>query len=196
VHLHCRLVAFQLGNFINMGTFYSHYEKHQQTCNAQELMDIRSKSQSADSRTFGGNRRYLTAPLYADFEHDRNVLKLRFAAQCRSNGQGQGQNQVESYAVTLLVRYESIRRIIVDPNVQVSATERGKRLYLFINFAPDVRRLSKNNKRTETDGNRWVFWHDDVRDDRNTAPSAVALRECPVLSLEFPADEVGRSRRF
>uniref|UniRef100_A0A914X2Y9 RNA-dependent RNA polymerase n=1 Tax=Plectus sambesii TaxID=2011161 RepID=A0A914X2Y9_9BILA len=174
VHKECRLVAFQLGNFINTGTFYSHYEKDENSSDGRVLREMRRPPHTRREGGFGGERRQQPG-LYADFEHDRNTLKIRFAALQRYNGQD------EWYIVTLMVRYESIRRIVVDP---CSPTHRNKHLYLFLNYPPDVRRLN-NKHRYDSDGSRWIFWHDKLRDDRNSL-SALALKECPVLSLEFP----------
>lgn len=193
-------MAFHLGNFINMGTFYSHYEKHERTCDIRGLMDARSKLERddrSDEKLFGGRsggrqqQPPPPPPLNVNFEHDRNVFRVRFAAQQRFNG------QLEWYVVTLAVRYESIRRIVVDPYIRLSPTDHNKRLYLFINYPPQVHRLEYSrekarNRRYDSDGDRWTFWHDDLQNNWRNAPSALALKDCPVLALQFPGENAVR----
>uniref|UniRef100_A0A914WKM5 RNA-dependent RNA polymerase n=1 Tax=Plectus sambesii TaxID=2011161 RepID=A0A914WKM5_9BILA len=167
-HMMRCLLAFELGNFINQGTFFVHYEKQISMCDLKSLIKLR--------------RQPLLHGLFVDFEHDHNSFTIQFATKKYKINVG-----LLDYGVKIVVRYEWIQRIVVDPKCVDSDGTRAMRVYLQLSGVPRVYHYSGKHIFV-SNGYRSVEWHDKRMTDGRyeNRPSQTALRECPILSLVFP----------
>uniref|UniRef100_A0A915PSQ2 Probable cytosolic iron-sulfur protein assembly protein CIAO1 homolog n=1 Tax=Setaria digitata TaxID=48799 RepID=A0A915PSQ2_9BILA len=173
------------GNLLDPGTFYSHF-----TRNIPEQMD-ETKFAEYIRLLSKLSVRYVHTPMYADFEHDRNIFTVRFSVldgyKPRESANIEKVAEGSVYAVK--VRYTSLRRILVDTKAQCEGTH-VTRIYFHLNYPPEIRRFRQKlstfrEQKMDLVSERFRYYpeSDDHKSDGNMA--ITAINDSPVFCLQF-----------
>ncbi|KAL3986130.1 RNA dependent RNA polymerase family protein [Acanthocheilonema viteae] len=177
------------GNLLDSGTFCSHFTREipERTNEAKLAEYIKVLANLSSNEVHN--------PMYVDFEHDRNILTVRFAVlggyRTREMGKSNNEKLVEGFMFTLKVHYTSLRRILVDTKVLVD-TNQGTcvtRIYFHLNYPPEIRRFRQKmnvqrGSKVEMTSDRFRYYPEtDCSKDNSFA--IAAINDSPIFCLQF-----------
>uniref|UniRef100_A0A915C5Y6 RNA-directed RNA polymerase n=2 Tax=Parascaris univalens TaxID=6257 RepID=A0A915C5Y6_PARUN len=192
-HLGIALCAVHFGNLVSNGLYLAHFTRH-----ALVGTDIEQSRCLEVFRALKGH--HIKSPMIVDFEHDRDVFVVRFAIldggfrpknEDRSDDRGKQKSvSVSTFlpgsAISVKVRYISIRRIVVDTIATTHDGVPSTHVYFQLNYPPEIRKFQKKpgdgDEKLYSEGNRWRTIpedNDDVRDNCS------AINDSPTLCLQF-----------
>uniref|UniRef100_A0A0N5A9G0 RNA-dependent RNA polymerase n=1 Tax=Syphacia muris TaxID=451379 RepID=A0A0N5A9G0_9BILA len=166
------LLALSFGNLRETGFFLSHFVRHP----------------TSNDRLVSANYLLGEDAMFVDFEHDRGIFTVVFAAYGEKPFIHWGREEKEGIPNTLgclyaiRVKYESIRRIIVD-TCPKSKGQPALRMYFLLNYPPEIKRLPPvifNRNLHSGDRKRSIPQYEGDRRD-----NCAVINECPMLLLEF-----------
>uniref|UniRef100_A0A1I8APC3 RNA-directed RNA polymerase n=1 Tax=Steinernema glaseri TaxID=37863 RepID=A0A1I8APC3_9BILA len=152
---------FCLGNLMNPFNFINHFKLSEENVN----LELLNECEKSKNNTNG---------ILVDFEHDRNLLKVRFGYATKPS---KASSEWQEAVVYIHVPYGAIRRIIVDWDNVNELTVEGCKIYLHLNWPVEIKK-SKKKDRGWQHTERFLSW------DRNTVPPK-AISDCPVLMVAF-----------
>ncbi|TKR76880.1 hypothetical protein L596_017952 [Steinernema carpocapsae] len=145
------LEFFSLGNLMTPYQFLNHIKLSERTVE----VDVLNECERMPGNEEG---------ILADFEHDRNLLKVKFGYVHRGGFRGrQGPPANDIACIYVNVPYKSVRRIIVDWEHITNSEVHGAKLYLHLNCPVEIKKAKKRHDGYgKTD--RFLTW------DQNKAP--------------------------
>ncbi|VDM12211.1 unnamed protein product, partial [Wuchereria bancrofti] len=185
-HMFLPLEAFHFGSLLK-GQFLSHFSRV--ACLGTALEQLRSLNVLRALR----NCPAIVDPMFVDFEHDRDIFIVRFAildggfrSKNNENSKITNTSPIPGSAIALKVRYNSIRRVLVDLRVKLPNGARGRRIYFHLNYPPEIRKYQRKTEDDEdkigSDGNRWRSIPENNDDKRD---NCAAINESPYFCLQL-----------
>ncbi|KAK0422300.1 hypothetical protein QR680_007494 [Steinernema hermaphroditum] len=153
---------FCLGNLLSPFHFINHFKLSEDNVS----LDLLNECEKMKNNTHG---------ILVDFEHDRNLLKVRFGYATKPT---KTSIEWQEAVVYVHVTYGAIRRIVVDWESVTDTDIEGCKIYLHLNWPVEIKKAKKKDRgwqHTE----RFLSW------DLNAVPPK-AISDCPVLMVAFP----------
>ncbi|MCP9260836.1 RNA-dependent RNA polymerase EGO-1 [Dirofilaria immitis] len=143
-HMFLPLQAFHFGSLFK-GRFLSHFSR------AANIGTPLEQLHSLQILRILRNCPTIVDPMFADFEHDRDIFIVRFAILdgmwiSTKNNEKNGKISttiIPGSTIALKVRYSSIRRILVDLRAKLSNGTYGRRIYFHLNYPPEIRKYQR-----------------------------------------------------
>ncbi|KHN72614.1 putative RNA-dependent RNA polymerase SHL2 [Toxocara canis] len=190
-HLGMALNAIHFGNLASNGIYMAHFTRL-----ALVGSDADQKKCFNVFRQLKGD--HIKSPMFVDFEHDRDIFVVRFAildggfrpkSEDHTRGKSKTKspsNPVPGSAVSVKVRYTSIRRILVHTNASSVDGMRFTCMFFQLNYPPEIRKFQKKpddgDEKIHNEGNRWRSIPEDNGDMRDNCS---AINDSPTLCLQF-----------